>query len=425
MEYTFFIIVVVAVIVVIYIKDKQRTETVWRMMAKELGLAYLGSPGAPSMTGSYKGHPVRIKVYSEGSGSSSQTFTGFNLDYKRTLPVDFQLGRQGFTQNFITMVGGQDIEVGDKAFDSAVVVKGRNVEAVKHFLSDEWVRRSCLSLIRKSTYQKVRLTNRKLEVSLSRKIMSLSEARTILNHLVDTAIQLEKDTSAEVGEPEKLLPPPLPAKKEYVAVPTEWHEQEPEEVEIHEPVEVFATEPEPVVPQVTAAAEAPQPAREPEVVAEETPLIREIAGELFAEKLGKYEAGKLFDILFKGETVRWHGIVKSISPGESDRFFGRDSGWIALFVIGRFPEMKNGTDSLKVKYRIGREKMQHLREQIDSRSLIEGELVKFDPFTSTLYIDSGDEAEAAQLPRASRYQSYAERLQKDRQSRPGEVRRFS
>lgn len=421
MEFLFIFVVVAVIAIVAHAKGAKRTKAAWRKIAHDLKLNYLDR-SEPALTGKFNDHSVRVKVYTESHGKTSQTYTGFQIELERAIKVDFQLGRQGLMQSMIGMIGGTDIQVGHSEFDKAIVVKGRDEKAVQAFFQSDRARNGCLTLFRKSRYSKVKITNNAVEVSISGKLMHSAEVKPVLNQLLSIVLLLEDEGAGTT----KKLPPPLPKKKEKkekkkikLVVPEEWHEaNEPIEPE---PRPVQETPPAEVVSE---AVEEPAIDPEPEPAVEVfTPVpdnavsIDFVADSLFEEKLGKYQAGKLFDELFKGEEIVWRGELKSIEHSSSDRFYSRDSGWIAI--------VDTGLNRSKIKYRIGQERMEALKSKNPGTIEIKGSLVKFDPFTATLYVDSGEPGESPELATGTKIISYAERMKSERRSRPGEVKRYS
>ena len=95
--------------------------------------------------------------------------------------------------------------------------------------------------------------------------------------------------------------------------------------------------------------------------------------------------------------------------------FGHGSGWIA----------RVESDNLIVKYRIGKGRRKRIEKEIGSPVELKGTLLKYDPFTTTLYLQS-DDPETSEPDRIiSEIVPYSERIKKEMQSRPGEVREFS
>ncbi|MDF1754297.1 MAG: hypothetical protein P1U89_16045 [Verrucomicrobiales bacterium] len=428
MEFVFLICVVAAVCVAIFIKNRQIAEK-WEGAGHELGLTYFNT-GKPQLTGRFENRTVKVKVYSVGHGKGGQLYTGFEVEYHQMFHADFQLTRQGFLENVVALVGGQDIETGHTDFDSVVVVKGRDEEAVKRFFRSKRARNTCLNLFRKSRYSKVQITNRKISASLPGNQLSTYEIRSTLNYLLGIVSVLEETEAQLRSDSAKTLPPPLPLRKEKPTVPEEVtvlpSGPEREVATFVEP-ELSLTEWEDsveIIPDEVAENQAPGPVA---LTNHSGISVREVADQIFESKQGKYQSIKCFEDWFHGEDVLWQGELSALVPASTDRNFSRDSGWIAVCDFGKFPGMESGVGTLQVKYRIGAERAEKIKHSGSQKVEIEGRLLKFDPFTNTLYVDSEDPigSPEAYSKNPVSFVTYAERMKKEVQSRPGEVRRFS
>lgn len=96
-----------------------------------------------------KGHDadeeVLIYTVSRGSGKSRTTYTVTEMSLHPKVG-GFALSKEGFFSKMgKTLLGLQDIQLGDEEFDRKVMVKGTNPEAVKQALSSESLRRSIIN----------------------------------------------------------------------------------------------------------------------------------------------------------------------------------------------------------------------------------------------------------------------------------------
>ena len=423
----FFLILVVGIVwATIFFQQKKRTEQTWLSMARDLGMTYLNS-GQPSLRGQFDGRVVRVKVYKEPQGNTSRTFTSFEIQYKHSLKPSFLLIRQGLVRTAIGLMGGQDILTGDRSFDAKVVLQGSDEDAVRELFDSSLTRAACEKLIGKSRYKNVRVTHQKISVSVEGKLMSTYLIKEVLNHLTVFARTLEKGGNAG-GSKEPASPPPLPRKKKKklpVQMPVIEEATIAEakievEVETEQIVEVEPPEssPEPAPQPEPMLEPEPVPEPEPEILLpteaprKTGPSITKIADQLFEEKLGRYQAGKRFERQFQGKDISWSGTLTGIEPGNRERAFGSETAWVAILDLGSFPNMASGSGPLKVKYGIGQKRKNTLQSSMGEKIVIEGELVKFDSFSNTLFVNSGDpiEKEKATTTQRPRFPSYADRM---------------
>lgn len=426
------IAVIGTVIVVLHVKNKQRIAEVWESMARDMKLTYLNT-GLPTLRGLFMGRSVYVKVYKDSSGNSaSRVNTRFEINYTKSLKVDFQLARQGLFQGAIGLFGGKDIVTGDRSFDDRVVLQGRDESRVLDFFQSNLVRAACENLIGNHQYIDVEVTNKKIGVAVSGKVMSPYRIKEVLNHLTVFADAIEAEHQKKIGgtpkeEVAEVAPPPLPVREKKPSVPEEWHEPEIKEFQ---PAPLLSTElaaevmvegaPEPDEPEtVEEVIETPEPEdveNEPEKPENEEPAkakkkkeltVAKVTDQLFEEKVGRYEAGKRFQKKFSGKKVKWQGTLSAIEPGSRDRAFGQNTGWIAVV------NLKDGSTPLKIRYRIGDETRDLLQSKTGETIAVKGKLVKFDSFSNTIYVDSGESGHTAQPEVASRYTPYSERMKSD------------
>lgn len=139
MEAIFILLVVVAVAVVIpvVITYNKKTNEAWASAARKLRLRF--TPAAfgqrRRMEGEHRGMRVTVDTYTQSHGKSSTTYTRFRVGYPQPLGLDLNLTPEGLFSGLKKAFGSQDIETGDKTFDDAVLVKGRNTRRVVEFLT--------------------------------------------------------------------------------------------------------------------------------------------------------------------------------------------------------------------------------------------------------------------------------------------------
>jgi hypothetical protein len=99
----------------------------WRRLADRLDLSF--EPAYPSLEGELDGRPVRITPVRTADGYGAELHLGFRAHRRTGLRLRPQVEPDGYWSV------GQDIQVGDPAFDAAFVVKGYDPEQVRELLS--------------------------------------------------------------------------------------------------------------------------------------------------------------------------------------------------------------------------------------------------------------------------------------------------
>jgi hypothetical protein len=80
---------------------------------------------------------LTLDTYTVSTGKSSTTYTRFRAPYVNADGFRFQVYRSGLFTELGKMLGMQDIEIGDPAFDQTYVLKGNDENKVRQFFSDD------------------------------------------------------------------------------------------------------------------------------------------------------------------------------------------------------------------------------------------------------------------------------------------------
>jgi len=83
---------------------------------------------------------ITLDRYIESTGESSTTYTRLRTAYRNPSGFQFSVHRTGLFSGLAKTFGMQDIEVGDRPFDDAFVLRGNNVELVQALFADPRVR---------------------------------------------------------------------------------------------------------------------------------------------------------------------------------------------------------------------------------------------------------------------------------------------
>ena len=128
---------IIAFLVILGItKHQKKINRAWQQAASQLGLrahpaAFLSSR---KIDGTHNGYSIKVDTWSTG-GKNSTTYTRYRVRFPEPLRLGLKLTRQHFFSGITKLFGAQDIEVGDDAFDDAVVVKGFDSGRVTAFLT--------------------------------------------------------------------------------------------------------------------------------------------------------------------------------------------------------------------------------------------------------------------------------------------------
>ena len=84
---------------------------------------------------------VTLDVHAELAGYASRVVTRLRAAYINRDGFRFRLRRANWLSDLATMLGTQDIQIGDEAFDEAFIVSSNNPAKAKFLLKDEDLRR--------------------------------------------------------------------------------------------------------------------------------------------------------------------------------------------------------------------------------------------------------------------------------------------
>lgn len=402
--FTLFVILIIVGVLFYYFNQKAKNQKrPLDAVANSLELTY-PNPNKPLLHGKYQGRKVEIQ---EAYNQDSSTVTQFRLYFKTPLTAEFIA--QPAT-NSPRKSGYSDVMSGDKSFDSEILLQGKDPEMVKEFFESPRLRAALENLFTRKDFSWPRINHKCIDVYLPRSCRSAECARSVLRDLVyfvdlfESADRYFSEKHAEKeSKPKTIKPPALPTRKPFELKPNKVKPAVVKEavVETKQPLAAEPTEPE-VINQPVEQPVVEESKPKPKPVASGIP-----AGDawelLIGEEPSNYEATKQFDKLLKGEKVNWHAKLEKFSPGSSDRNFGVSrGGWIAHI------ELPDHQD-LKVKYHISDQRKQTLERQTTDSVWVEGKLLKFDSFTDTLYIDSGEEKKSNRTYK-SNIVSYADKM---------------
>lgn len=384
------IVGVIAAVVFGSVTSRQAMNHSWDRVATRLGVSL--TPGAwnksPQLAGSVSGYPLSVDIKKR----DKTAFTRFRLGVP-DLPAGLKLKSEGFISGISKVFGGQDIEVGDAAFDDRVLVKGTNAEAVRAFLTPPRRReiRRFLDTHSGSVIDGDGISwSRRGRVRDSARLLETIEAMLGLARVLagdeetDAAIA-GAAAAAGVATAMAASPAATPAADytssdpdiagvEMASIP-EPARQPSEAAEIDDVPEMAEAGPEPMEATSTQGDVA-----EPDDAAA-------FCDALFAPGAMSFETTRTFDAEFKGSQVDWSGTLKSVEPYRYDFVFGSGPAVKATLTLREAEGKAHGAD-VRAVISLPAE-IEGLDRRIGERIGFSGTLSKVDGFTRNVFLTDG------------------------------------
>jgi hypothetical protein len=118
-------------------------DEIWLQLSAELGGRFTeGSFGHGSQVNATHGDwTVTLDNYVVSTGHAAAVYTRIRAPYVNPGGFRFTVYRKGFFSDIAKLMGMQDIEIGDAAFDNDFIVKGTDESQVRALLASDRVRR--------------------------------------------------------------------------------------------------------------------------------------------------------------------------------------------------------------------------------------------------------------------------------------------
>ncbi len=400
-------LIVGGAIVYSFIQKGKEKQAMWREAAERLGLGYFpGDLGAiGKISGSKGGHMVDIETYSRTHNNTTSTYTRYKVRYHNPIHTDFRIVRQNALHKTEAFYGLQDIEVGDRAFDDRVLIRGKHPDRIIKFLTPER-RRAIVELI--ESYMDVEITNTIMELNKSGKDSSPHTIYNTANVMLSVANDLT-DNAPSVAENERILemdeapsatpiltvekePDPFFPKNPLVKeTPGEdfvesWGvaEKEPAVVEVEDVESGIVHIPESEI-EDHEISEDPVPESKP-VIAAGPVSLQSIAEHLYSGGADiSLKSGPTFQEHYENRTVHGEGTLKRVGKFSYDPIFPNTKGVKAAYDIctlaGPYSKIKVVA---YVMYPV--ERLEELQAKIGTTLPITGKLVGQNSILTQLYI---------------------------------------
>lgn len=93
----------------------------------------------PKLTGEYEGRTANLHTFTRSHGKSSTTYTRITLAVSNPTGNSIGLSPTNFLSGLGTMLGMQDVTIGDEDFDKKFVIKSKPPEYAATILSDQMI----------------------------------------------------------------------------------------------------------------------------------------------------------------------------------------------------------------------------------------------------------------------------------------------
>ena len=115
---------------------------IWRQLSDQIGGDFVQSGffKTSKVEVHHKQWTITLDAYTESSGESSQTYTRMRAPYVNKDGFRFTIYRKGFFSELGKLLGMQDIEIGEPAFDDDFIIKGNAETQVQELLSNPRIR---------------------------------------------------------------------------------------------------------------------------------------------------------------------------------------------------------------------------------------------------------------------------------------------
>lgn len=395
----FFFALVMVGAAVAGIRQAERARQAWTAAAAALGLHVESGSifRRPEMEGELGGFPIKLDTFTSG-GENKTTYTRYRVFYP-SFDLGLDLKPQSAFSRITKIFGAQDVELGDQAFDDALMVKAEKSKQVASFLTPG--RRSAiLRLFADFNRARVRddsieIVTRGFESSQQRLLSTTRRVAATARRLhrmdgdgaIDDLLEARRNgdlmtASHELSTVVKPHPDDLDGRLIEVETLAAAGQREDAAAAVEAVAEVLAGDPEVEGwRELLSRPTPPPPAPEPMSPAENDRLFET----LFGANLMSYETTKIFDERFRGRPVEWTGTVKRAKSYSSDLDFGPGPGMKAVITVARIEHDLYGETEIDAVVQLPASATLTRGDQVTFTGL----LSKADPMMRNLYVTGG------------------------------------
>jgi len=371
--------------------------------AQRLGLRYEHTDALsnPTISGTRRGLSVTIDTFKKSEDFNRQ-YTRYRVNFKEPLGLGLRLMLNGPGAYISRKLGSQDIETGDDDFDSSVIVKGRDPQVVREFLTDSRKLRAVRFLmLHKDAIiddKGVEFSERDVTLSPDRIVQTIQSMTALAESFAEQddghtdyleAMKFPDGVATDDHSsvlPERVDPWPITLDELVHA------ESAPEDTE--EQANSFFEEPEACgEPEHdyhdALQIEVSQPAETADSVTNGTD-IESVVQALFAQGHSTSQTAESFETEFTGKSIEGFGLLTNVRSYRFDLVFGDMPGTrIELELIGA--DTPSTTDRpVKAVVQFPADAEDRLRALVDSRISFRGVLKSCDAFMKTLFLTNGE-----------------------------------
>lgn len=409
MQFIVVIFFVIIAMVVIKSVQSEKTKSSWSKAAQQMGLRF--NPGGflerPTITGFKSEHQIEVSMFSKRSGKHTRIYTRFRVYYPYAFGMGLHIYQEGFFTQIAKFFGGQDMQVGDRVFDEIMRIQGNegDRELILSLL-DAPCRQKILKLMGK--YPGLKINDHNIKWEARGRIQDSYRLKSIVYDFLDLSLSLQGDEMTEVDDEEKPVqeqgqalgpytpqlegilpespkvvppfppPPPLPDAEERVVL------EDPDVPEEHVVPEASTFQEASVHPDV--ADEGIGPATS-EVI--EGPDAAAVCDHLFADQGLSHNPEAIFSEHYAGKPIQWSGVLQSASAYSFDFTFGDKAGVKGKLIIHETEKGLYGEKKIAAEVAFPPEQLDALKGNTGQTIVFQGELMKVDTFTRTLYVTGG------------------------------------
>ncbi len=118
-------------------------QEIWRQLSAEIHGRYVEGQGfwkGDKVEANHHAWTVTLDQYVVSTGEVTIPYTRFRAPYVNPSGFRFRIYRRSRLSGLGKMMGMQDIEIGDAAFDEAFIIQGQDGSKVRHLLSNPKIR---------------------------------------------------------------------------------------------------------------------------------------------------------------------------------------------------------------------------------------------------------------------------------------------
>lgn len=393
----------------------------WGAIARGHGLRM--TPGSmlkgPRLGGRYKGHRISVHTVTRGGSKNRRTYTRFEMAFDKDLGLGLRLESESAFSGVAKFFGAQDIQVGDAGFDNQVVVKGRDAEGIRAFLTPAR-RFHCLRFLTRNGRRSIH--DRGVDIEIRGVVTDEMHVRAMLAAMATVTDQLVGDGPPSLSQAiDAQADGGLDEALESVrALPTDrvndnpdWKVLEGEilytggrydeaadsfgEARAADPSDVEAAawhdqasarakgqQPPPLPPELAA----PDPEPVAPVAAGGTDLDT-VCATLFGPGVSSLQASRAFEERFENSAVQWKGKLERANRASFDLVFGNTP---FTKTIVELVEYGDGLASRMIRavVQFPEDMEESLRALQGQAVTFKGRLVRCDSFMRNLFVADGE-----------------------------------